>query len=140
MPASPKPASALDHVQGGFVAEWAEAVRNRIGLRRMCRLVQVTVAVALMVPAGELRAARRRAAPIAFARQIAMYLAHVTLGLSYTEIGYAFRRDRTTVAHACRLVEERRDGPAFDAALLLLEDMIGRQLRERAAQDRGARR
>jgi hypothetical protein len=52
-----------------------------------------------------------------------MYLAHVTLGLSYSEIGRAFGRDRTTAAHACRLVEERRDDPAIDAMLTSLESV-----------------
>ena len=51
-----------------------------------------------------------------------MYLAHVTFGLSYSEIARAFGRDRTTAAHACRLVEERWDDPAVDAVLGSLED------------------
>ena len=57
----------------------------------------------------------------AFARQSAMYLAHVSFGLSFSEIGRAFGRDRTTAAHACRLIEDRRDDPAVDAVLGQLE-------------------
>ena len=38
-----------------------------------------------------------------------MYLAHVTCGLSLTEVGEVFARDRTTVAHACGRVEDLRD-------------------------------
>jgi hypothetical protein len=30
-------------------------------------------------------------------------------------------RDRTTVAHACQVVEERRDDPRFDRVIELLE-------------------
>jgi hypothetical protein len=32
-----------------------------------------------------------------------------------------FGRDRTTVAHACLIVEDRRDDPVFDRILELLE-------------------
>jgi chromosomal replication initiation ATPase DnaA len=81
----------------------------------------VTTAWAFAVPVGELTATSRRPPSVAFARQSAMYLAHVTLGLSYSEIGRAFGRDRTTAAHACRLVEDRRDDPAIDALMASLE-------------------
>jgi chromosomal replication initiation ATPase DnaA len=66
----------------------------------------------------------RGSPPEAFARQVAMYLAHVECGLSLTEVGRLFARDRTTVAHACGLVEDRRDEPAFDRALELLEGVL----------------
>ena len=57
----------------------------------------------------------------AFARQIAMYLAHVGFGLSMAEVGKAFGRDRTTVVHACHLIEDRRDERRFDDLLDQLE-------------------
>jgi len=60
----------------------------------------------------------------AFARQVGMYLAHVVFGLSLTEVGQLFARDRTTVAHACTLVEDRRDDRCFDRALELLEGAV----------------
>src|SRR5688500_17958218 len=41
----------------------------------------------------------------AFARQVAMYLAHIGLGLTFTAVARLFGRDRRTVAHACALVE-----------------------------------
>ncbi len=50
-----------------------------------------------------------------------MYLAHIVFGLSYTRVGICFGRDRTTVRHACALVEDRRDDPARDMALSALE-------------------
>ncbi|MCW5721270.1 MAG: chromosomal replication initiator DnaA [Devosia sp.] len=58
------------------------------------------------------------------ARQIAMYLAHVVFGASLAEIGLAFGRDRTTVSHACGLIEDLRDDPAFDAELERLESVL----------------
>ncbi len=57
-------------------------------------------------------------------RQTAMYLAHVAFGLTYTQIGQLFSRDRTTVAHACGAVEERRDDPVIDRALTTLEEAL----------------
>jgi chromosomal replication initiation ATPase DnaA len=53
-----------------------------------------------------------------------MYLAHVHGGLSYTEIGRLFARDRTTVAHACCVIEDRREDAAFDRAIGLLESVL----------------
>ena len=59
----------------------------------------------------------RCAAPIAFARQAAMYMAHVAYQLSYQEVADAFGRERTTVAHACAAVEDARDDPAMEDRL-----------------------
>lgn len=91
-----------------------------------CASLQAVVAAAFAVPLAELRASGRGSAPVAFARQSAMYLAHVVFGLSYAEVGRTFQRDRTTAAHACRLVEERRDDPALDSLLGALEDVCAR--------------
>ncbi len=69
----------------------------------------------------DLRRITRGRARVALARQVAMYLAHVACGLSLTDTGRLFGRDRTTVAHACGVIEDRRDNPHFDRALDLLE-------------------
>jgi hypothetical protein len=58
---------------------------------------------------------------VAVARQAAMYLAHVGEGLPQRSVGRLFRRDRTTVAHACAATEDRRDDPRFDLTLAWLE-------------------
>lgn len=52
---------------------------------------------------------------------VAMYLAHTGLGYTMSEVGHLFSRDRTTVAHACQVIEDRRDDPMFDHTLDLLE-------------------
>ena len=57
----------------------------------------------------------------ALARQFAMYLMHVCCGKSYTEVGRAFGRDRTTVAYACQVIEDRRETPEVDWCLNLIE-------------------
>jgi chromosomal replication initiation ATPase DnaA len=87
----------------------------------LCDLVAVSVAAAFGVPLAELRAATRRPRAIALARQSAMYLAHVVFGLTLTDVGRAFGRDRTTAAYACEVIEELRDDPVFDAVLEALE-------------------
>ncbi|MCB9993415.1 MAG: hypothetical protein H6873_07135 [Hyphomicrobiaceae bacterium] len=66
----------------------------------------------------------RSRAPIATTRQIAMYLTHVLLGRSLTEVGDFYGRDRTTVAHACARIEDMRENGGFDAELDELEDRI----------------
>lgn len=66
----------------------------------------------------------RGRANVALARQVAMYLAHVACGQSLTDVGRGFARDRTTVAHACAVIEDRRDDPSFDRALELLELVV----------------
>lgn len=43
-----------------------------------------------------------------------MYVAHVAWGLTMTEVGTLFGRDRTTVHHAVRLVEDLRDDQQMD--------------------------
>jgi chromosomal replication initiation ATPase DnaA len=66
----------------------------------------------------------RGVAPVAFTRQIAMYLTHVVLGRPLTAIGEFYGRDRTTVSHACGLVEDLRDLPDFEERMCRLEDCI----------------
>jgi hypothetical protein len=70
---------------------------------------------------ADLHHTTRGRAKVALARQVAMYLAHVACGLSLTDTGRLFGRDRTTAAHACTVVEDKRDDPHFDGALDLLE-------------------
>lgn len=88
------------------------------------RFIEATVAAALALPVEELGAKTRRQAPVAFARQVSMYCAHVVLGMSLTEAGALFDRDRTTAAHACRVVEDRRDEPDIDHIIAEIEGVI----------------
>lgn len=86
--------------------------------------IERAVAHVFTVAMPDLARARRGKAPVALARQVAMYLTHVGVGLSLTDVGRLFARDRTTVAHACAVVEDRRDEPAFDCALQCLEGVV----------------
>ena len=102
--------------------------RRSSGVRRemersveSCRLLETVVARAYGLGVAQLRAESRGHAPVAFARQVAMYVAHVWFGLSLSEVGRRFGRDRTTVAHGCRVVEERRDDPQVDRVICAIE-------------------
>lgn len=81
------------------------------------RFLEATAASTFGVSAGEIGTPQRGSPSVAFARQVAMYIAHVEIGLTLSDTGRMFGRDRTTAAHACRLVEDRRDDPRLDAAL-----------------------
>lgn len=84
-----------------------------------CRFVENLICATLRIGIHELRAESRGRAAAAFARQMAMYLAHVHFGISLTGVGRYFGRDRTTVAHACAVIEDARDaapaGPLLDS-------------------------
>ena len=87
-------------------------------------LLEHAVTPAFPVASIALWGVTRGSPDAALARQAAMYLAHVGCGLTFTEIGRLFHRDRTTVAHACGRIEDRRESVPFDRALELLEGVV----------------
>jgi len=89
-------------------------------------VVEAAVSVVFSVDTARLHAGSRGQAQVAHARQVAMYLMHCAFSLSHTDIGRAFGRDRTTVGHACSLVEDRRDDPVYDRTLSNLEEIVRR--------------
>ncbi len=100
--------------------------RSDMALQAKVRSVNDAVAMVYRIEKHLLGHPTRGRSRIAFARQVAMYLAHVTFGLTLTTVGRAFGRDRTTVSHACALVEDARDNPEFDRTLELLEAIAKR--------------
>lgn len=93
-------------------------------LRNVCRIIRQMVGelVPLFGDRVMLRRDRRRLS--CHVRQIAMYVCHVALRISMSDIGEAFGRDRTTVGHACHVVEDRRDDPAFDDFVSAVERIV----------------
>lgn len=73
------------------------------------------------VSSKELRQSGRTGAGVSRVRQIAMYVTHTTLRISMHEVGRGFARDRTTVRHACHLIEDMRDDEDFDRTVILTE-------------------
>ena len=93
-------------------------------IRIACRLVRQMVAelICLLGERVSLRRDRRRFT--CQVRQIAMYVCHVALGISMSDIGEALGRDRSTVSHACHVVEDRRDDLAFDDFISTVERLV----------------
>jgi chromosomal replication initiation ATPase DnaA len=90
-----------------------------------------TIAIAVALAAWdseiahkELAHLRRGAARVADARQLAIYLAHVALGHDLSHLALAFGRDRATIRHALRRIEDRRDDPGFDRRVSRLEAIL----------------
>ncbi|MGO4172315.1 helix-turn-helix domain-containing protein [Bosea sp. TAF32] len=104
------------------------------------RLAEAAVAGLARVPLAALRGATRGRQQVALARQVAMYLAHVTFGLSLTRVGACFGRDRTTVRHACALVEDRRDDLRLECGLNALEAALLAVMHRLECRAREARR
>ncbi|NML76845.1 chromosomal replication initiator DnaA [Rhizobium sp. S-51] len=91
--------------------------------RLVCMVVRQLTAELLAVSGtgDKLRSDRRRAT--CHLRQISMYVCHVALSMPYGEVALAFGVDRTTVSHACHVVEDRRDDAGFDAFVCSIERM-----------------
>lgn len=90
----------------------------------MARLAADVACYALGAPAQKIFDLRNSAREVVFARQVAMYLCHVSFELSLARVAAAFGRDRSTVAHACHGVEDRREEPQFDLWIADLEWML----------------
>lgn len=82
----------------------------------------IDIAAALFNVSGkDIRRPGRCDSAVTRARQIAMYVAHVALGLSMRDIAPAFNRDRTTVVYACHMIEDMRDDRDFDRVIVMVE-------------------
>ena len=92
-------------------------------LRTVCRVVSQITAEMLSLLGDRVIVRRDRRRPSCHVRQIAMYVCHVALQMTLSEIGTAFGRDRTTVGHSCHVVEDRRDDAAFDEFVSAIERM-----------------
>jgi hypothetical protein len=99
--------------------------------RTVAPLGAAAAAAAMGVDPAMLAAPTRKCAPVARARQIAVYLHHVAMGASLSDCARLFGRDRSTMRHACARIEDMRDDPTFDdglarlaAALVAQRDML----------------
>ncbi|GGD93961.1 hypothetical protein GCM10011390_10850 [Aureimonas endophytica] len=89
--------------------------------RLLCRLARQIASAFFDVPLVEIERPNRAAAASCEARHAAMYLANVVFQIPLVVIAQEFGRDRTSVGHAIRRVEDRRDDPPFDHCLERLE-------------------
>jgi chromosomal replication initiation ATPase DnaA len=88
------------------------------------RLAASVAGYALGVPPEEIIGDARGSSAVAFARQVAAYLCHTAFEWSLSRVAAAFGRDRSTMAHACHTIEDRRDEPQFDLWIGALETML----------------
>lgn len=113
--------AAFESVHGGTVLVF----ERRRGGDLAAAAVAALVAQRRKIPL-DLVLHRSRCRPeIAEARMLAMYLTHVVLGRSYSQVGQFFGRDRTTVAHACARIEDLRDETSFEDEVTSFEEAIG---------------
>lgn len=77
-------------------------------------LAAALTAYALGLKAEPLLSSQRGRPIEARARHIAIYLTHAARGMSLARVARAFGRDRSTVAYACHLIEDKRADRDFD--------------------------
>lgn len=98
--------------------------KNRLQDEHNVRLAVGLTGYALQIPAEVILASSSRDHNIVRARQVAMYLSHVGLGMSLARVASALDRDRSTVAHGCHKIEDLRDDPGVDEWLDELEQTL----------------
>lgn len=108
----------------------SKTARLHSGRHRLIRLKLDADACALVSCVAKSRRVGMRAllggdrgsSDLALARQISIYLLRVLLGRRYENIGELFWRSRSTVQHACHVIEQlREDDPLLDAQIAKIE-------------------
>jgi chromosomal replication initiation ATPase DnaA len=107
----PAPGAALVPISG----------RREERIIELCEGMMDITAALFNVSSKELRSSGRGSLGVSRVRHIAMYVAHVALRLPMRDVGRGFGRDRTTVVHACHLVEDLRDDEDFDRMVAMTE-------------------
>jgi|SRR5690606_30679210 chromosomal replication initiation ATPase DnaA len=131
MLSGPQSSSGAESGAAGPVHSDPDAAEDDFGT---CECLAEIAAVLFSVPRKALLSPGRTSQAVSRVRQIAMYVCHVELGLGMREIGTGFSRDRTTVAHACRNVEEWREDPDFDRVVHTIEQVASLALRFRGGR------
>ena len=122
-----------------MVSEVTHGRRSRRDIKRIAQCAKNIACYIFDVSMREMEARTRSRAHAAFARQAAMYLCNIGQCLSLSEIGYGFSRDRTTVAHACRLIEDcREEGGDLDMLLTEMEEALRLAVANADGQGAGA--
>jgi chromosomal replication initiation ATPase DnaA len=114
-----------------LVAAGATSSRRDERAVELCECMMDVTAALFNVSSKEMRRPGRTSQDVARVRQIAMYVTHVILGMSMKEVGRGFGRDRTTVVHACHLIEDMREEADFDQVVAMTERVALAAFRER---------
>lgn len=106
--------------EGGTVGRRCRRYEQSLDL---CEGLIELLSVFFNVSSRQLRSERRTPSPVCRVRQIGMYVAHVTFGMKMDWVAEGFRRDRTTVIHACHAIEDLRDDEEFDILVARTEKL-----------------
>lgn len=107
----------------------------RITVRAIAVMVAKEFGVAVNV-----LTAQNRTGEIAFARQVAMYLAVEQTGKSFFQVGAFFQRDRSTVVHGHRKIAEKIKTDAALAGRIeaLIDRIVAAEVRMQLPPEEGA--
>ncbi|MEM1364547.1 MAG: helix-turn-helix domain-containing protein [Pseudomonadota bacterium] len=89
-----------------------------------CEHVMRVVASYFGLPIVDILAPSRGKQKVAFARQLAMYLAHTHYQLPMPLIARTMGRDRSTIGFGCRKIEDMRDDLRTDTIVSCLELLL----------------
>jgi len=109
-----------DHKARGVVTGNLRNSHNQL----FARFITQMVAHSFNVDRDVIMRPERGNAQVARVRHIAIYLMHTKLSLGLKELGLVFGKDRTTMAYACRVIEDARDDLTFDARMLEFEQIV----------------
>jgi hypothetical protein len=98
--------------------------RRALAIRPVCGAVRMIAGEIVFLIGARPPHGRDRRFAVSHIQQIAMYVCHVVLQLTMTDIAAAFGMDRTTVGHACARVEDRRDDKAYDTLVASVERVV----------------
>lgn len=91
----------------------------------LAQLVAAIVAIEFGVTGPSLFSKSKGPSHLSFARQVSMYLVHVVYQVNLSRVARVFCRDRSTVSHACHVIEDCREDPYFDEKIANLEIFLG---------------
>ncbi|MCB5202770.1 transposase [Neorhizobium sp. T786] len=123
-PSTPRETPAGLSVDWGLSGPLSCPGSRPVPLKSVCRIVRQIVGELVLLFGDRVLVRRDRRRLACHVRQISMYVCHVALRISQSDIGDAFGRDRTTVGHACHVVEDRRDDPVFDDFVSAMERVV----------------
>ncbi|RUM97357.1 chromosomal replication initiator DnaA [Pseudaminobacter arsenicus] len=130
--ASKKKLSEIDRITEPIpVASASTSSRRDERAVELCECMMDIVAALFNVSSKEMRRPGRTSQEVARVRQIAMYVTHVVLQMSMREVGRGFGRDRTTVVHACHLIEDMREDADFEQVVMMTERVALAAFRDR---------
>lgn len=104
----------------------------------VCKIARECVAEVFGISSLTLKNPSRGGREAAFARQVAIHLAHIVAGRRHDAVAKEFDRNRSTASHHFEVVENLRDEPTFDAFLTLLEQRFAHFLNYAATRPHGA--